>query len=134
METQTKSTEERVEGQESLLKVAAIQFEPVVGQVERNRKKIVELVGKAVAEEVELMVIPELSNSGYVFNNRREAFQCSEIVPDGPTVSALVKATEVVSLESLLEPLEDRFGRLAERNIEAMRKAYEDTLITEKGS
>ncbi len=49
-------------------------------------------------------------------------------------VGAVVKATGVVGLESLLEPLEHRFGRLAERNIEAMRMAYQETLVTEKGN
>ena len=44
-------------------------------------------------------------------------------------IGALIRATEVVKLESLTEPLERRFGRLAERNAEAMRKAYEQTLV-----
>lgn len=46
-------------------------------------------------------------------------------------VGALVKATEVVKLDSLLEPLKHRFGRLAERNFEAMKRAYEQTIIKE---
>ena len=46
-------------------------------------------------------------------------------------VGALIKATGVVELESLVEPLKHRFGRLAERNIEAMKRAYEETLIKE---
>ncbi len=46
-------------------------------------------------------------------------------------VGAVIKATEVVDLESLVEPLKDRFGRLAERNINAMRRAYEETLVKE---
>ena len=46
-------------------------------------------------------------------------------------VGALIKATGVVKLESLLEPLEQRFGRLAEKNINAMKRAYEETSIKE---
>lgn len=46
-------------------------------------------------------------------------------------VGALVKATGVVKLGSLLEPIEHRFGRLAERNISAMKRAYEETLVEE---
>ena len=46
-------------------------------------------------------------------------------------VGAMVRATAVVELESLIGPLEDRFGRLAERNIKAMKRAYEETLIKE---
>jgi len=37
----------------------------------------------------------------------------------------------VVKLESLVKPLQHRFGRLAERNINAMEKAYEKTLVKE---
>ena len=47
-------------------------------------------------------------------------------------IGALVKARGVVKVESLLEPLNKRFGRLAEKNINAMKKAYENTLIKEK--
>ena len=46
-------------------------------------------------------------------------------------VGALVRASGVVKLESLLEPLGQRFGRLAERNIKAMQKAYEETQVKE---
>jgi len=46
-------------------------------------------------------------------------------------VGALIRATGVVKLESLIEPLKHRFGRLAERNISAMKKAYEVTLVKE---
>lgn len=44
-------------------------------------------------------------------------------------VGALVKATQVIKLESLEEPLLHRFGRLADRNIAAMKKAYAETLV-----
>jgi pyruvate ferredoxin oxidoreductase gamma subunit len=44
-------------------------------------------------------------------------------------VGALIKATGVVELASLVEPLQHRFGRLAERNVNAMERAYEATLV-----
>ena len=46
-------------------------------------------------------------------------------------IGALLRANEVVKLESLVEPLKERFGRLAERNINAMQKAYEVTVVRE---
>ena len=46
-------------------------------------------------------------------------------------LGALVRATGIVKLESLIEPLKHRFGRLAERNISAMKRAYEETLVKE---
>ncbi len=46
-------------------------------------------------------------------------------------IGALLKATGVVDIESLAEPLNVRFGRLAERNMNALKKAFEDTRIKE---
>lgn len=41
-------------------------------------------------------------------------------------LGALLKAREVVPVESLIAPLEKRFGRIAEKNIRAFRRAYEE--------
>ena len=46
-------------------------------------------------------------------------------------LGALLKATGVVKLESLFEPLKQRFEHLAERNINAMKKAFEETVVKE---
>jgi pyruvate ferredoxin oxidoreductase gamma subunit len=46
-------------------------------------------------------------------------------------VGALVKTTDVIKLESMEAPLQKRFARLAERNIQAMKKAFEETSIEE---
>lgn len=46
-------------------------------------------------------------------------------------LGALLKATGVVKLESLFEPLKQRFGRLGERNINVMKKAFEETVLKE---
>jgi len=53
------------------------------------------------------------------------------LITNTTMVGALVKATGVVSPDSLVEPLNVRFGRIADRNINAMRKAYEETLVEE---
>ena len=42
-------------------------------------------------------------------------------------IGALVKATEIVKMDSLLEPLKHRFGRIAEKNIQVCQQAYNDT-------
>ena len=46
-------------------------------------------------------------------------------------LGALLRATGVVKLESLIEPLKERFDRLAERNINAMKRAFEETIVKE---
>lgn len=48
-------------------------------------------------------------------------------------LGALLRATGVVDRESLAEPLQQRFNRLAERNIKAMTRAFEETVVKERG-
>ena len=42
-------------------------------------------------------------------------------------IGALLKVVDIVKLDSLSEPLEHRFGKVAWKNADAMRKAYEQT-------
>jgi pyruvate ferredoxin oxidoreductase gamma subunit len=44
-------------------------------------------------------------------------------------VGALIKVTGIITLESVEEPLRHRFGRIAERNIAAMKRAYAETKV-----
>lgn len=44
-------------------------------------------------------------------------------------IGALVQASQIVSMESLITPVENRFGRLAKKNIAAMEMAFEHTLV-----
>jgi len=66
--------------------VAAIQIAPKLGDLEENILKTCTFIEKAVDQKAELIVLPELSNSGYNFKNKRQALECSEPVPRGPTV------------------------------------------------
>lgn len=45
-------------------------------------------------------------------------------------VGALIKATRVIELESLTEPLKERFGLLAEKNIKAVKRAFDETVTS----
>ena len=46
-------------------------------------------------------------------------------------LGALLKATEIVGMEPLEAALEKRFGRLADKNRAALKRAYEETVIIE---
>ena len=46
-------------------------------------------------------------------------------------IGALLKITEAVRMDSLIEQLQERFGERAEANIEAMKRAYQEILIKE---
>jgi pyruvate ferredoxin oxidoreductase gamma subunit len=45
-------------------------------------------------------------------------------------LGALIKATKVVKLESLKEPVDHRFGRIAQRNMAAMKRAFDEVKIS----
>jgi N-carbamoylputrescine amidase len=70
---------------EAMVKIACIQIEPVVGEKERNVRRSLEFIERAAANGAQLVVLPELCNSGYVFNSREEAFGLAEEIPTGPT-------------------------------------------------
>jgi pyruvate ferredoxin oxidoreductase gamma subunit len=45
-------------------------------------------------------------------------------------LGALIRGTGIVGLESLSPPLKARFGRGAERNLKALRRAYDETILS----
>jgi len=46
-------------------------------------------------------------------------------------MGALLKVTEAVKMDAVVEETRERFGKRADGNIEAMRRAYEETVIEE---
>jgi N-carbamoylputrescine amidase len=75
-------------GQEAVLEIACIQMEPMVGEKEANLRKSLAMIEEAAGHGARLIVLPELCNSGYVFESRDEAFSLAEPVPDGTTSRA----------------------------------------------
>ena len=65
---------------------------PKVGEKENNIKKSVTMINEAAKNGANLIVLPELANSGYVFNSREEAFELSEEIPKGKTTKAWMDA------------------------------------------
>ncbi|MCX5802672.1 MAG: pyruvate ferredoxin oxidoreductase subunit gamma [Proteobacteria bacterium] len=48
-------------------------------------------------------------------------------------LGSLIKATNVVDIEALEEPIRNRFGVVAQKNINAYMRAYKDTVIIKAG-
>jgi pyruvate ferredoxin oxidoreductase gamma subunit len=46
-------------------------------------------------------------------------------------LGSLIKVSGLVKKESLIPPLKERFGRIAEKNISAFERAYQETIIIE---
>ena len=73
---------------EADLGVAVIQMEPRIGETKANVEKTVRLIRQAHKSGAELIVLPELCNTGYVFESRAEATALAEEIPDGETCRA----------------------------------------------
>jgi predicted amidohydrolase len=69
------------------VRVACRQLAPAVGELDANRRLTREAVREAVDAGARLIVLPELSTSGYVFESSGEARACAEPV-DGPSLEA----------------------------------------------
>jgi N-carbamoylputrescine amidase len=70
------------------MRVAVGQLEPRIDEKERNVARTLHAIDEAARGGAELLVLPELCSTGYVFESRAEAEALSEPVPGGETVAA----------------------------------------------
>jgi predicted amidohydrolase len=68
------------------MKVGFIQFSPEFGRVNENIDKAISMIEKADAE---LIVLPELFNTSYLFVSIEEVIAAAEEIPAGKTTRAL---------------------------------------------
>jgi N-carbamoylputrescine amidase len=71
-----------------LLQISCIQFEPRIGDVDGNLLRSSALIREAAASGSRLIVLPELANTGYVFESVEEARSLAEPVPGGRSAQA----------------------------------------------
>ncbi len=69
------------------MKIGFVQFAPVFGDRDANLNTIMRLI-KGYSSDIDLLVIPELFNTGYTFANRDELLDLAEPI-NGPTYNAL---------------------------------------------
>ena len=60
------------------MRVAVVQAHPIIGDVQRNLAHAVELAEAAAAEGAQVIVLPELATTGYVFRDKAELFEAIE--------------------------------------------------------
>jgi predicted amidohydrolase len=65
------------------VRLAVGQMDPMIGDTKGNMKKMQEILVSASDNDVDVLVLPELINSGYVFESQDEASSLSESIPDG---------------------------------------------------
>ncbi|MCS5515870.1 hydratase [Pseudomonas qingdaonensis] len=72
----------------SPVRIAVIQFDPQVGldQCDNNLCKGLQLAEEAVHDGANLIVLPELANTGYTFETRAEAYAHAETLDEGPSI------------------------------------------------
>lgn len=76
-----------------MMKIALLQFKPELGKPDTNIARIQKLVSDCKSE-YDLLVMPELSNSGYLFTSKAEALSASEEIPSGKFCGALVEISK----------------------------------------
>jgi N-carbamoylputrescine amidase len=67
--------------------VACVQMNPVMGDKPANVSRSADLIRSAAERGADLVVLPELANTGYVFRDRHEALDLAEPVPGGKTTA-----------------------------------------------
>ncbi len=71
------------------IRLAIGQIEPRVDSPQQTIDAVKRMLKEASDSSVDVLVLPELANSGYAFNSVDEAFQRSEPVPSGPFCTLL---------------------------------------------
>jgi predicted amidohydrolase len=74
------------------VRIAAAQYQPNVGDLVGNRAAAVGWARRAAEQSVDLLVLPELASSGYVFSSDDEAAATAEST-SGAVVAALTEVT-----------------------------------------
>lgn len=67
------------------MRICCAQLWPRIGELEENRRRAADAIARAAAAGAELVLLPELCISGYVFEDATEARRLAEPI-DGPTV------------------------------------------------
>ena len=87
------------------VKVAAVQFEPKIGEVARNLRVILDRLEDAAGGGARLVVFPECALTGYGFDSRAEAAPFAEPI-DGRSSRAVVEACRRLGVWSVFGFLE----------------------------
>jgi predicted amidohydrolase len=98
------------------LKVASIQMAPRIGDKAGNLNRSIELIEEAAHQGAVLAVLPELANTGYVFNSRQEAFAMAESIPDGESSKAWIDVARRCNIHivaGIAERVDDRLFNAA---------------------
>jgi 5-aminopentanamidase len=80
-----------------VIRVACHQLAPAIGDLERNRAQALAAIDAAAAAGAQVVVLPELVSSGYVFRDAAEARELAE-PGDGPTLEGWAQRAQAHQL------------------------------------
>jgi predicted amidohydrolase len=98
-----------------VVKIAAVQTNPGLMKNEENLEGIIGRIREAAASHANLIVCPECSITGYIFQSREEALPFAETIPGSSTgkLTTLCKELGVYAVVGLLEKDNDRLFNAA---------------------
>lgn len=76
------------------VKVACLQMDIQIGNIDANIEKSVKMINQAADEGAVLIIMPEMANSGYNFDSREEAYSLGEDINDSKSVKAWEKVAK----------------------------------------
>jgi N-carbamoylputrescine amidase len=80
------------------VRIACAQLEPTIGEVLANVENACDAISQAARSGASVVVLPELTTTGYVFESREEAFALSEAVPNGPASSQFLSIARALNI------------------------------------
>ena len=97
------------------VRVAAVQMEPRIGEVDANLKTILDRLREATASGARLVVFPECALTGYGFESKDEAMRHAEPVPglSSKEVASACAELDAYAIYGLLERDGDRLFNVA---------------------
>lgn len=98
------------------LRLACIQFQPAIGRLDKNLKSMERLIRQAAGLGASVVVLPELADSGYVFDSREELAELAAPIPEGRSAALLCSLASELGLHivsGLAERDGDRFFNAA---------------------
>jgi predicted amidohydrolase len=94
----------------TIINAGYLQFEPVLGNQDENMSRISKLL--ELARGAQLIVIPELANSGYNFESKDQAFQLADSFRQSSYIQFLIDISHKLNLNIVSGFLEEENDKL----------------------
>jgi 5-aminopentanamidase len=95
--------------EKNIMKIGYVQFNPEFGNIPENVKKVCSMLENTSAD---LIVLPELFNTGYYITEKKELEELGEEIPHGYTCRKLISLAEKLNtylVAGILERANDRY-------------------------